>query len=189
LAKPFTKVGKEVAEEKKDKIKEISATFIDKLPIETGGVATKICRGDAPHGMDEYKKVAGDACVDFMCKQNADEYVKVLLPEVEECIKKHSVTSNWKSLLDNYNSLSAQISSIDAAKKYDIKLEPIEFDLNTYIVKNLVQELGRVMGEDEAEIRKAGNHKDAKYVCFQVVFSGQALTENHFNAINTTVAK
>lgn len=179
VEKPFTEVGKEVVAEKKDKINEISAGFIQKLPLGTGGKALEICRGKAPHGMPEYQAVPPNSIIAFMATQNANDWVQVLQPEIADAIQKHTVTKVWKSLIDNYNSLSDQIAKLDIAKQFSIELKPIALDLNNYIVIEMVKELARIMGEDEATIRKAGTHQAAKKkIIFDAVFSGATITAN-----------
>jgi len=186
---PFMKVGKDIVAEKKDKIKNVFQLHIGNLTLASS--ALSLVRGDEPHGPEEYAKVPGDALTDFLCRKSAKNLVAQLMPVCEEAIKQHTVTKTWDKVIENYNSLSGKIATIDFAKKHDLTLKPIELDINNYIVSQCVEQIALLMAKEEAKIRakpdlcensqNCGLHKVKDSSLFVTVFDGSQLTDRLYN--------
>jgi len=179
VEEPFVKVGQDIVEAKKDKIKAVLDYYIANLPLVGSGAAVILVRGEEPHGPEEYAKVT-DALTDHLCRKCARNLVAQLMPVCEEAIKEHTVTKRWDQVIENYNSLSAKLAAIDFAKKNDLTLKPIELDIKDYIVSQCVEQIAVLMGEKELEIRKAPAQSERTKApqIFDKVFSGNKMFED-----------
>lgn len=180
VEEPFTKVGKEIVAEKKDKIKSVFEYYIANMPLKDSGVAVSLIRGDESEG--SYGNIQ-DALTDHLCRKSAKNLVAQLLPVCEEAIKQHTVTKCWDSVIENYNSVSKKIASFDFAEKNGLTLKPIELDIKDYIVSQCLEQIALLMAKEEAQRRKepAKSGRTRTPVTFDTVFSEEVLNETLYN--------
>jgi len=185
IEEPFVKVGQEIVEAKKDKIQAVFEYYIANLPLVQSGMAVSLVRGEEPHGPDEYAKVT-DALADYLCRKTAKNLRAQLGPVCEEAIKEHTITKTWNGVIENWNSLCAKIGAIDFANKHNLTPQPIELDIDEYIVTECIEKIAKMMGEKEQEIRKSPSTVKSKAPrTFTTVFSGSMLTEDLFKRFDS----
>jgi len=187
IEEPFEKVGQEIVIEKRDKIEAVLEAYIANLALKASGQAVELVRGAEPHGPAEYDKVE-DALTDFLFRKSAKNLFAQLHPICQEAIKAHAITKIWNNVIETWNSLCKSIGAIEIAKKNNLVPQPIELDIDEYIVEQCIEQLATIMGKKEKAIRKEGFGVDGNvyveiFECknpqtFVDVFDGdKALTE------------
>jgi len=192
IEEPFVTIGKDVVEAKKDKFKSIWDLHITNCPLAGAGDAIPLCRGKADdrgfHGKKEYDAVPPDALSDYLCRKSAKNLITQMSPVCEEAIKDHAITKAWDTSIGTYNDMVSKVDGIDFLKKNGFTLKKIELDLKEYITAQCVEQLAKLMGEEEAKFRKApatsGRGKDAsppwgewKTKAFDTCFSGDMISD------------
>lgn len=113
------------------KTRDSFTSVIDGISVQD---AIALCRAGGVH-----------ACVDYV-KGNGEDRVKVLLtPIVEEIMKDHTLTNIWGGFIEKFNAAADKVSAVD----------PIEFNLNEYVMEQAIRGIFIVMMRKEEEIRKA----------------------------------
>eukprot|EP01063_Lacrimia_lanifica_P024549 TRINITY_DN32426_c0_g1_i1.p1 TRINITY_DN32426_c0_g1~~TRINITY_DN32426_c0_g1_i1.p1 ORF type:complete len:253 (+),score=116.81 TRINITY_DN32426_c0_g1_i1:63-821(+) len=85
------------------------------------------------------------ACVDYV-KAAAEDKVKAALePIVEEIMSEHTLTNIWGGFIEKFNAAADKVSAVD----------PIEFNLNQYVMECAIGGIFTVMMRKEGEMRKA----------------------------------
>lgn len=180
IEKPFTEVGRDIVEAKKDKIVEIFVAYINNYEFKN---AYTLVRDKGNNAISMHLTVA-------MVKPLANQ----LLPIVQEEIDKHLVTKVWDAAIEKTNAMIKMMQ--DNVPQLMEKYGPseIKLDINIFIVTKVIEEIARLQGEKEIEVRKNkgcdpdGNALSGKPFLFKACFSQQqppeTLTIEHFDAKN-----
>jgi len=176
IDEPFTTVGKDIFNAKKNEIIKYYCDIIDGEFCRIKDPQDAV-RGAAPWGETEYKACQTDKCVRTMQKQCTAKMQKELHEVVQEEIKKHTVTSAWDTLIKAYNRCTQELNEF--VDQYSIlkglEMEPFKLDIGVHIVNHVVIEFYTLMMLQETEIRKNPiqfSKKTDMPELFHLLFSG-----------------
>lgn len=170
VEKPMTEIGKEIVEAKKD---DITKVFQDKIAqVSMDGVALTLVRGAAPHGEEQYKAVSGNALSAHLVEKHGDAIAEAMRSVVQDFIDKKGVVKAWDQVIEKYNFASKKLEERKLAA-----FPKIELDINEHILKQVVAQLGELLGKEEKELRANPQDKSPTPVTFAAVFSGNQLTQ------------
>jgi len=172
VGEPFKKAGQDVLKENSEEIQKAVSLFVVQMAISNDTVIEMV-RGKAPYGLGQLGAVPEGAVTQYLCTKCRAGLVEKLLPLCEESIKKHTVTSTWDSSIEQFNKLSEQVDKLNL----ELKLVPIQLDINDYIVNQIIEQLGTLMGKEETMHRSNPAGKSRHPVVFEDVFSGVVLDE------------
>lgn len=85
------------------------------------------------------------ACVDYVKEKGSAAVREAMVSVVDEVMKEHTLTSVWGKFIDKFNSIASKAPG----------LEPIEFNLNEYVLDKALDAIFIVMMRKEKEIRNA----------------------------------
>jgi len=177
VEKPFTTVGQEIVDAKKNEIKEAFVNFINGLDPEGSGKAIELVRGQEPWGAAEYAAVPSGAVTDFLCRVQAEEITTLLQGIVDEEIKKHAVTKNWDAAISKYNATAKMVGDNSFMEKSGVKMAPVQLNLSKHIVSQCVEQIVGFMNEEEKKVRADPSNKSPTPETFAKVFSGSPLDD------------
>mmetsp|Transcript_37089 Transcript_37089/g.106086 ORF Transcript_37089/g.106086 Transcript_37089/m.106086 type:complete len:320 (+) Transcript_37089:36-995(+) len=174
IEKPFSEVGKDIVKEKHNDILGVFSDYINKQPLPD---VVKLCRGEPPHGIDEYAACPGNSISAALTSAAVVDLAKPLLAVTQDEIKKHTITNAWDTLIKTTQSAHDAVSKYAALERFGI--ETTDLDMNTHIATETILAIGNLMGEEETTLRKSPEGKSSKPLTFAAVFSGETLTEVH----------
>lgn len=178
IEEPFTTIGKDVIEAKKEQIWRVFELYIGNMKILDDPVL--LCRGSAPYGEKEYAAAKKDAITGYLIDKADSSLTRQLLDEIQEEIQNHKGMKAWQDGIDKYNAGVEKVASMSC----DLKLAPIELNLAEYICEQIIKELGVRMGAKEAEVRANSTGQaygeQWRQEIFEVVFSEKMITQNHY---------
>lgn len=90
-------------------------------------------------------QTGGGAFTDFLINTSNKELSTLLGPVVAEVLKGHDLTKTWQSAIADYNKAASKLPGI----------EPLEFDLNEYVMEQILGTIGRLIRQKEAATRAA----------------------------------
>lgn len=156
IQKPFTEVGRDIVKAKESEIVDIFVNYINKYEF-PGAFA--LCR-----------EKSNDAISTTLTVAMVQPLAKQLLPIVQAEIDKHAVTKAWDLAIEKTNELIKlfQEKVPDLMDKYGPK--PIQLDINIHIVTKVIEEIAKLQGIKEAEVRNNPAGKSSKPVLFEAVF-------------------
>lgn len=171
----FQEVGNEIASENSTQILKVLGGLIVNMGFSRSD-ATEIVRGFPPYGQAEFAAVPTDAVCKFLFSTKRQGLVDGLMPLCRESINKHAVTSIWSSAILEINELCKTVDNLGI----DIKLAPIELDIQDYVVSQIAEQLGILMCREEAFHRSLGGKLSGTTRCpelFEEVFGGSLLNQ------------
>lgn len=189
-----SEVGKDCVQDNSAQVLKLLNTCIVQMAFSEEAVI-EIVRGAEPYGKAELAAVPLDAVSQYFCAQCCAGLVDKLLPLCEESIRAYDVISSWKNGMEKFSRLSEQVDKLGI----DLKLSPIELDINNYIVAQTIEQLGVLMGREEVAKRfgavgvqgffpetdmPSGGSNDPKV--FEEMFGGSVLDEAVYAKIVAT---
>jgi len=177
--KPFRNISGDIIMKKKD---EMIRTYIDFIRGWEFVDPVKMIRGEDPktNQRESYLKVPKDNISSWLARAAGKKIAKAIHPVAEEEIKNHTITNCWNTLNEAYNAahtaFSKSVADLDSRG-----IKKISLDLDEYITEQIVIEIQKMMGEEEAHIRgdPAGQDVDrgdfykGKPISFARIFSSR----------------
>ena len=161
-------VGKKLAEEILKVPASISASMIDAAvtissdPSALAVFADVISRLRPADDMVELCKAGGGAFADSLVRTASAELASLLLPVVAKTLEGHDITKAWQGAIATYNAAAGKLPGVD----------PMDFDLNTYVMEQILGTLGLLLRAKEAATR-ARPGDDATDAVKQIFGAGQ----------------
>jgi len=152
LDSPFKAIGQDIVDAKKDDIKRIYFNKIDGCRINN---APDVVRGCSPYGPVEYKAILESdspaRCCELLHSVCKDEILKELREIVEPEVKKHILINTWDKVIQNYNDANNKLGEYEYLARF--KRDPIEFDMQEYIIGEVCKQFSDIMKICEKEAR------------------------------------
>lgn len=147
--KDFENVGKEVAGAKVNEITAVYKSCINDITVLNPEV---LVRGASPHGPDEAKACAKDAVSQYLTSVAKADLIKAMYPACKEAVEGSTAAKTWKKIVESYNQANEKIGSMgEMGAKF--KQDPITFDVDQYIVEQIVLGYKDFMAAKEAPNR------------------------------------
>lgn len=153
VKEPMTSIGKDIVTDKKSELTDVLKEFIKAAPVPN---AVPLCMGDDPDAIS--KALITDASAGVSEK---------LLPIVGDKVKDHSAIKAWSDCIELYTKLAQEVEKLG---RDNVKLPPVDVDIQKYICDQCAGEIGRLMGESEKEIRSSPANKGSFPDIFEKVF-------------------
>lgn len=156
---------------------------IDKIKLEK---PVNLVRGEAPHGPAQFKACPTNALsYQGLYLGSATNLEELFLPLAADTIAKHKVDEVWDSLIWKYDQARRKLKEYVSSESFQnahseetnakllasLEENKISFDVHRYIVGQTLQELVRLMGEQEGILRLAPSGKSSKPETFNLCFS------------------
>lgn len=172
--KPFALMEKDIVSHKGDIIKAYNSIVGD-LTI-TGAQA--LARGAPPYAREQYKACQPDAVTVYLTTQARPKLMELLGPLIKETAAKHDATKAWDKVALAFNTANEKLGQLDFAKPF--VSEPVNLDVESYVVQETMSSLGKLMGAEEMALRSSPEGKSKKPQTFAVVFSGDTIMSTHY---------
>lgn len=177
---PFCFAGRGFVWNSKDDVVKVYSRIGEKLKLQK---PIHLVRGESPHGPAQYKACPSNAISAEFCRVASTELVEALTPLALDTLARNKIQDEWDSLMWKYDQARAKLKDYvlsegfqQANKGCNLEgilkdLPPSEFDLNKYVVEQTVQQLGILMGHEEAKLRTAppvgeGRRPITFHLCF-----------------------
>jgi len=182
---PFRTIARDIIGKKKEEMINIYISFI--LGYEFVD-PLKMIRGDNPADpVESYPRAKKDGISSWLARAAGKQIAKKIHPVAEEEIKNHTVTKCWNTLNEAYNmthqAFSKTFTDLDSRG-----IKKLTLDLDEYITEQIVIEIQKIMGREEARIRgdpagqdnvKRGNYQP-KPRSFALMFSSRELWDQDY---------
>lgn len=169
----FSGVATELLEKKKDQV--IAAYHKVTSGWQITANAVELCRGKEPWDEAAYNNCPTDSIAKNFMAASSKLIYDAMLPEVQEEINKSKVVKAWDATIESINAANEKVNELLGAEK---KVDVVKLDINVYIVEQLVEQIGVLMGEQEAAVRKAPEGKAATcQATFVAIFSPMTVTK------------
>jgi len=168
IEKPFTEVGRDIVKAKEKEIVDIFVKYINGF--------------DFPNAFNLIRAGGSDSISTTMTVAMVQPLAKQLLPIVQAEIDKHAVTKAWDLAIEKTNEMIAMFQEKvpDLMDKYGPT--PIKLDINIHIVTKVIEQIAKMMGIKEAEVRQNPAGKSSKPKLFEACFNKDTvLTVEHLD--------
>jgi len=145
----FAKVGVEVAGAKIDDIIAVYKGIINEKKVDS---PQTLVRGASPHSQVEADACPKDAASNYITDKAKGDLVDKMLPVTKDVVQNSTACKSWKQVIDSYNAANEKIGSLgDVGAK--LKQDPIDLDIERYIVEQIVVGYHGLMVTKEASVR------------------------------------
>lgn len=166
----FTDIGKDIVKKKQEEALKVFYLYIGNMKILIDPIG--LVRGEKPFTQKEYDAAPKDACSKCLMDRVDKSLTFQLVGVVGEAINEHTAVKAWRDAITSYNSGAEKINSMGL----ELKITPIELNIEEYICEQVIKEILRLMQIKEAQMRKNPEASGTQYPeVFQVVFSGQRI--------------
>jgi len=132
--------------------------------------SVQLCRGEMPCGQAQYKACPGDAVTAYFMKESAAPLEKKLREILEDVINTDIIKQRWDLMLNKWSVANAKLGDFEFSKGF--QQEQLQVDLVQHIVKEIVSQLGILMGKAEPAFRSSPLGKSRRPGTFALCFSG-----------------
>lgn len=162
LEGPFNFAGRGFVWNSREPVIKVYASTIERLKLQK---PVDLVRGERPHGPAQFKACSGNSLSAELCKVKSTELVQALMPLALDTLARNKIQDDWDSLMWKYDQAKTKLQEYVQSESFrqsagQCELTktlqeqgPIEFDLNTYVVEQTVQQLASLMGQEEAKLR------------------------------------
>jgi len=151
---------------KKDDVKKVYGSIIQEMKIQN---VVGLVRGAKPHGPSQYKACASDAITSYFTKTQSGKLVESLLPIALDVVAKNKAKEDWDRVMWLYEQGNKKLADYESSKS--MVQEPINLDINKYIVEKTIPQLGELMGKEEAKRRENPTTATSASSTFRLCFS------------------
>lgn len=151
---------------KQDDVKKVFGGIIQEAKIQN---VIGLVRGAKPQGPAQYKACASDAISSYFIKTQSGKLVESLLPIALDVVAKNKAKEDWDSLMWKYDQANKKLAEYESSKS--MVQEPINLDINKYIVEKTIPQFGELMGKEEAKRRENPTTATSASSTFRLCFS------------------
>jgi len=145
----FAKVGVEVAGAKIDDIIAVYKGIINEKKVDS---PQSFVRGVSPHSQAEADACPKDAASTYITDKAKGDLVDKMLPVTKEVVQNSTACKSWKQVIDSYNAANEKLGSLGEVGA-KLKQDPIDLDIERYIVEQIVVGYHGLMVTKEASVR------------------------------------
>lgn len=167
--------GLRILDPKKEEVLGAFAALIDQINVDylrnpPSMGAIKLIRGEMPCGQEQYQACLGDRVSTYFMKQSTAALEKSLRPILEDVINSDIIKQRWDVMLSKWGVANAKLGEFEFSKGF--QQGELQVDLIQHIVKEIVSQLGILMGKAEPTFRSNPLGKSRRPGTFALCFSG-----------------